>query len=95
MGVNEAAMTRIRPETTGRAIGDVEPLAVTFRTASQLTGLGATTLWKYAKERRILLIRPPGLRRTLIDFPSLKKLLEPEMTDIRRRLDALSRRATP
>jgi hypothetical protein len=54
-----------------------EPLAVTFRTASQLTGLGATTLWKYAKERRILLIRPPGLRRTLIDFPSLKKLLEP------------------
>jgi hypothetical protein len=81
LGVNEAAMTTIRPEISDRAVGEVEPLAVTFRTASQVTGLGATTLWKYAKEGLIRVIHPPGVRRTLIDFASLKKLLAPEKTD--------------
>jgi hypothetical protein len=78
-----------RPEITGRAIdelvwlrlGDIEPLAVTFKVARRITGLGDTTLWKYAKDKRIRLIRPPGTRRTLIDYPSLKKLLSPEPTD--------------
>ena len=72
-----------RPEITGSAIGDlvwprskdIEPLAVTFKLASIITGLGQTTLWKYGKEKRIRLIRPPGTRRTLIDYSSLKKLL--------------------
>jgi len=63
---------------TGRAI---EPLAVTFKVASEITGLGLTTLWKYAKDKRISLIHPPGTRRTLIDYRSLKKLLSPEQTD--------------
>ena len=78
-----------RPEITGRAIddlvwlrlGDIEPLAVTFKVARRITGLGNTTLWKHAKDKRIRLIRPPGTRRTLIDYPSLKKLLSPEPTD--------------
>ena len=78
-----------RPEITGRAIddlvwlrlGDIEPLAVTFKVARRITGLGNTTLWKHAKNKRIRLIRPPGTRRTLIDYPSLKKLLSPEPTD--------------
>ena len=57
---------------------DLEPLAVTFKIGSRITGLGNTTLWKFGKEGRIRLIRPPGTRRTLIDYPSLKKLLLPE-----------------
>jgi hypothetical protein len=65
---------------TGRAI---EPLAVTFKVASEITGLGLTTLWKYAKDKRIRLIYPPGTRRTLICYLSLKKLLSlDEPTDI-------------
>jgi len=81
-------MTTIRPEITSRAPGEVlervggaallEPLAVTFKAASKITGLGLTTLWKYGKEKRIRLIRPAGTRRTLIDYSSLKKLLLPE-----------------
>jgi hypothetical protein len=60
---------------TGRAI---EPLAVTFKVASGITGLGLTTLWKYAKDRRITLIHPPGTRRTLICYLNLKNLLSPK-----------------
>jgi hypothetical protein len=69
-------MATIRPEVTGRA--DLEPLAVTFKVAGQITGLGQTALWKLAKEKRLRLIHPLGMRRTLIDYPSLKKLLAPE-----------------
>jgi hypothetical protein len=69
-------MATIRPEITGRA--DLEPLVVTFKVAGQITSLSQTTLWKLGKEGRIRLIRPPGMRRTLIDYPSLKKLLAPE-----------------
>ncbi|MGA8696834.1 MAG: hypothetical protein WB689_23945 [Xanthobacteraceae bacterium] len=69
-------MAKIRPEVTGRT-----PLAVTFDAASQITGLGLTTLWKFAKEGRIRLIRPPAVRRTLIDYSSLKRLLFPEQIE--------------
>ena len=75
-----------RPEITDRTFGDlvwlrrgdIEPLAVTFKVAEKISGLGPTSLWKAAKEGRILLKRPRGMRRTLIDYPSLKKLLAPE-----------------
>jgi hypothetical protein len=72
-------MLTIHPGFTDRA--PLEPLAVTFKVASRITGLGNTTLWKFGKEGRVRLIRPPGTRRTLIDYPSLKKLLLPEATD--------------
>jgi hypothetical protein len=54
---------------------------VTFKVATKITGLGNTTLWKFGKEGRIQLVRPPGTRRTLIFYASLKKLLSPEPTD--------------
>ena len=75
----DASMATIRPEVTGRA--DLEPLAVTFKVAGQITGLGQTALWKLAKEKRLRLIHPPGMRRTLIWYQSLKELLSPEPTE--------------
>jgi hypothetical protein len=72
-------MTTVRPEITGRP--DLEPLALTFKVAAQISGLGQTTLWKFAKESRIRLIHPPGMRRTLICYQSLKELLSPEPTE--------------
>jgi hypothetical protein len=69
-------METTRPEITGR-----QPLAVTFCAASEISGLGPTTLWKFAKEGRIRLIRPPGIRRTLIDYASLKSLLLQDKAD--------------
>jgi excisionase family DNA binding protein len=77
-GAIARSMTMIRPEITGRAVGNIEPLALTVRHASELVGVGETTVWKWAKEGRIRLIRPPGTRRTLVDYQSLKNLLRPE-----------------
>ena len=85
-------MMTARPEITGREIGDhvwlrsgdIEPLTVTFKVAAKITGLGRTTLWKYGKEKRIRLIHPPGTRRTLIDYLSLRELLLPEPVDAAR-----------
>jgi hypothetical protein len=85
-------MTTIPAEITGKASGDlvrlrsglIEPLAVTFKVGAKLTGVGQTTLWKLGKEKRIQLIRPPNTRRTLIYYPSLKRLFLPEQADVPR-----------
>jgi hypothetical protein len=75
-----------RPESTGRTVGDlvwlrledIEPLAVTFKVAEKISGLGPTSLWKAANQGRFLLIHPPGICRTLIDYPSFKTFLAPD-----------------
>jgi hypothetical protein len=69
-------MSTIHPRITTRA--DHEPIAVTFKVAGQITSLSQTTLWKLAKQKRIRLVYPPGMRRTLIWYQSLKELLSPE-----------------
>jgi hypothetical protein len=56
------------------------PLAVTFPAARKISGLGLTTLWRLAKERRIETVRVD--RRTLITYRSLARLLLPETTDM-------------
>jgi hypothetical protein len=71
----------ISPEIIAHRLGNLKPLAVTFDAASQITGLGLTTLWKFAKQGRIRLIRPQGVRRTLVDYCSLRELLFPEQID--------------
>jgi hypothetical protein len=52
-----------------------KPLTVTFAIAKKISGLGLTTLWALAKERRIQTVRVN--RRTLITFRSLEALLIP------------------
>ena len=52
-----------------------KPLTVTFAIAKKISGLGLTTLWALAKERRIQTVRVN--RRTLITFRSLEALLTP------------------
>jgi hypothetical protein len=68
-----------RPEVTGRGVrGDEsEPIALTFAEAQRLTGLGLTTLWRLGREKRIRLVQAPGVRRTLIDYSSLRRLFTP------------------
>ena len=61
--------------TTAHAADTVPPLAVTFVTARQISGLGLTTLWKLARERRIEVVHVG--RRTLITYRSLERLLLP------------------
>ena len=55
---------------------DTTPLAVTVPRASELTGLGATTLWMKIKQGELVAVRVPGVRRTLVSYESLRRLLE-------------------
>ena len=61
-----------------RIDGTMKPIAVTFASAKKLSGLGLTTLWGLAKEKRIETVRVG--RRTLITFRSLEALLLPSHT---------------
>jgi hypothetical protein len=55
------------------------PLAVTFPVARRISGLGLTTLWRLARERRIETVRVG--RRTLITYRTLAQLLLPDAAD--------------
>jgi hypothetical protein len=65
-----------RPEIAGRTT-NTNPLAVTVQRASELSGLGATTIWAALKDGRLDAVRVPGVRRTLVGFASLERLLAP------------------
>jgi excisionase family DNA binding protein len=66
--------TEIKPD---RAAADTGPLAVTVRQACELTGLGPTSIWAFIKDGRLEAVRIPGVRRTLVSYPSLTRLLAP------------------
>jgi len=54
------------------------PLAVTVRRACQLSGLGPTSIWAFLRDGRLEAVRVPGVRRTLVSYPSLARLLTPD-----------------
>jgi hypothetical protein len=54
-----------------------EPLTVPVSKACQLSGLGATTMWKFIRDGRLESVRVAGIKRTLITYESLKRLLTP------------------
>jgi hypothetical protein len=56
---------------------DLEPLAVTVGRACELSGFGPTSIWAFLRDGRLEAVRVPGVRRTLISFRSLAKLLAP------------------
>ena len=61
-------MATIRPEITGRAAADSDPLAVTVQRACELSGLGPTSIWAFLKDGRLEAVRVPGVRRTLVSY---------------------------
>ena len=75
-------MNEARGEITGKkpATGCVDPITVTVKEASALTGLGLTTMWRLIKEQRLQTRHVPGVARTLVDFGSLRALIEPAET---------------
>jgi excisionase family DNA binding protein len=56
------------------ATATIEPLTVTVPEALRLTGLGRTSLYRLIGEKRLRHIKVGS--RTLIDFASIKKLIE-------------------
>ena len=67
-----------QPGVTGRAGAEhLPPLAVTVRRASKLSGLGLTSIWAVFRDGRLEPVRVPGVRRTLVSYASLARLLSP------------------
>lgn len=75
-------MAVTRPEITGRAIGDHRPLAITVKQASDLSGFGLTSIWAFLRDGRLQAVRVPGVRRTLVSYPSLTRLLGPPSASV-------------
>jgi hypothetical protein len=69
-------MATTRPEITGRAT-NTNPLAVSVQRACELSGLGQTSIWAFLKNGRLEAVRVPGVRRTLVSYESLARLLAP------------------
>ena len=65
------------PEITGRAAADSSVLSVTVQRACELSGLGRTSIWAFLKNGRLEAVRVPGVRRTLVGYNSLARLLAP------------------
>ena len=60
--------------------GDVvTPLTVTIAKACELSGFGPTSIWGFLKDGRLKAVRVPGVRRTLVDYASLARLLAPPL----------------
>ena len=57
--------------------GDTQPLAVTVGRACELSGFGPTSIWAFLKDGRLTAVRVPGVRRTLVSYASLARLLAP------------------
>jgi len=56
---------------------DATPLAVTVKRVCELSGLGPTTVWAFLRDGRLEAVRVPGVRRTLVSYASLARLLAP------------------
>jgi hypothetical protein len=53
----------------------VPPLTVTVARACELSGFGQTSIWAFLKNGRLVAVRLPGVRRTLVSYESLRRLL--------------------
>jgi hypothetical protein len=71
-GVNEAVMTSKTALLPGDAVA---PLTVTVAKACEISGFGPTSIWGFVKDRKLEAVRVPGVRRTLIRYQSLMRLL--------------------
>ena len=59
------------------SLNEGRPLAVTVKRATELSGLGATSIWAFLRDGRLEAVRVPGIRRTLVSYASLARLLAP------------------
>jgi Helix-turn-helix domain len=60
---------------------DATPLSITVPQACRLSGYGPTTIWALVRDGRLKPVRVPGVRRTLISYQSLVRLLTPSATN--------------
>ncbi len=83
----------------------VAPISITVEKACELSGFGPTSIWAFLKSGRLEAVRVPGVRRTLVNYASLARLLSAssdlpqtrkrgrprkELSDVKRRLDSLT-----
>jgi hypothetical protein len=56
------------------------PLTVPVSEACRLSGLGATSIWKFIRDGRLETVHVAGIKRTLIIYGSLERLLAPALS---------------
>jgi excisionase family DNA binding protein len=66
------------------ATTQIEPLTVTVPEALRITGLGRTSLYRLIEEKKLRRVKVGS--RTLIDFGSIKKLVESQVEQAARAL---------
>jgi hypothetical protein len=54
-----------------------KPLTIPVAEACQLSGLGPTTVWRFIRDGRLDVVRIAGVKRTLVRYDSLARLLAP------------------
>jgi hypothetical protein len=54
-----------------------QPLTIPVSEACRLSGLGATTIWQFVRDGQLEIVRVAGIKRTLIIYDSLLRLLTP------------------
>jgi len=67
----------IAERTPTSVLSTETPLAVTVKRACELSGLGPTSIWAFLRDGRLEAVRVPGVRRTLVSYASLARLLAP------------------
>jgi hypothetical protein len=78
----EGAMTHKTSTAIGALLGherpdphQKNPLTIPVAEACRLSGLGPTTVWKFIRDGRLDVVRIAGIKRTLIVYDSLARLL--------------------
>lgn len=74
-----------RRKITDQKADDPVPLSITVKRACELSGLGLSSIWAFVRDGRLQVVRVPGVRRTLVTYASLARLLAPPPAAPRRR----------
>jgi hypothetical protein len=94
--VGNGARTTMTKQKNELTAGDLErPLAVSIARASELSGFGPTSIWAFLRDGRLTPVRVPGVRRTLVSYASLSRLLAPPSEEPPRRRRGRPRKTAP
>jgi hypothetical protein len=73
---NELLETTTPAPVVRPAKAEAEPITCTIQEAAKLTGLCVGSIWNLISDRKLETRKVDGVRRTLIIYASLKKLLQ-------------------
>ena len=52
-----------------------DPIGIPVKEAARQSGYSERTIWNLIAKKKLKVIKPPGIRRTTVDYLSFKQLL--------------------